>query len=306
MAWAFSDADLRIVADAVAKACDAEDGVVDGMVQDVTHCTTARVRPALDARICAGAKTTGCLSRDQVDTLVRALAGPHNAKGHALYASWPWDVGLASPGWRVWKMGFAGSMTSINVMLGSPALSGLFVTPPETVASTNEANLRYQLGFDFDRDSPRIFATTAEFPRSGWDLVGAQSTNLDRFRRHGGKMIVPHGGSDPIFSINDTIGWWRSLDTANDGKADRFVRVYAVPGMNHCAGGPSTDQFDALGALVAWVEKGQPPDRIEAAAGPATPWPGRTRPLCPYPAVARYRSGDINRAESFVCERSKT
>ena len=94
-------------------------------------------------------------------------------------------------------------------MLGSPALSALFVTPPVDVPGTPEAGLRYQLDFNFDRDAPKIFGHSAEFPRSGWDLVGAQSTDLTKFREHGGKLVVPQGGSDPIFSINDTIDWWR-------------------------------------------------------------------------------------------------
>jgi feruloyl esterase len=193
-------------------------------------------------------------------------------------------------------------MDSINVMLGSPALSGLFITPPANVASSTDAGLRYQLDFDFDRDAPKIFATSAGFPRSGWDLVGAQSTDLKRFKAHGGKLLVTHGASDPIFSLNDTLDWWRKLDAANKGKAASFSRVFAVPGMNHCNGGPATDRFDALGSLVAWVEKGEAPDRIEASAGPGTPWPGRSRPLCVYPAVARYKSGDVEKAASFVCE----
>jgi feruloyl esterase len=303
IARTFSDADLGIVAAAIARACDADDGVVDGMVQDFTQCTTAKVRPALDARICGAAKDATCLSREQVDTLVRSLGGPHDSKGKALYASWPWDVGIGSSDWRVWKIGIPGSMDAINVMLGSPALSGLFVTPPVDVAATTDANLRYQLEFDFDRDAPGIFGTSPDFPRSGWDLVGAQGTDLAQFRRRGGKLIVPHGGSDPIFSISDTLDWWRRVDAANGGKAASFVRVFAVPGMAHCLGGAATEQFDALTAVVRWVEEGEAPQRIEAQAGPRTPWPGRRRPLCPYPSVARYRSGEVNDSASFTCVR---
>ncbi len=89
----------------------------------------------------------------------------------------------------------------------------------------------------------------------------------------------------------------------NAGEAASFVRVFAVPGMAHCAGGPATDQFDAFEALVAWVEQGSPPDRILATAGPNTPWPGRSRPLCPYPQVARYKGeGSLEEAASFRCE----
>jgi feruloyl esterase len=298
----YSDADLRLIAGAVVKACDAGDGIADGMVQDVARCTTERVKPALAAITCSGAKEASCVSGPQVDALVRSLGGPRDSKGTALYAAWPWDAGIASTGWRIWKLGVPGMMDPINVVLGSPAMSGLFITPPISVAATAEANLRYQLEFDFDRDAPKIFATTTQFPRSGWDLIGAQSTDLSGFRDRGGKIVVPHGGSDPIFSINDTIDWWRKLDGANKGKAAGFVRVFAVPGMNHCAGGPATDQYDALGAVVAWVEEGKAPEQLVAKAGREAPWPARTRPLCPYPAVARYKSGDVERAESFTCE----
>jgi Tannase and feruloyl esterase len=302
VANSLADADLGLVAEAVLKACDAADGVVDGMVQNLAQCTTAKVRPELDARTCTGAKNPTCLSREQVDALIRSLAGPHDSKGNALYADWPWDAGIAGSGWRIWKLGVPGAMDAINVVLGSPALSALFVTPPFDIADTPEANLRYQLAFDFDRDAPKIFSKSAQFPRSGWDLVGAQATDLERFRRRGGKLIVPQGGSDPIFSLNDTINWWRKVDAASHGDASSFVRVYPVPGMNHCAGGPATDQFDALTTLVEWVERGIVPDSIQAKAGPMTPWPGRTRPLCSYPKIARYRSGDLNQAASFSCE----
>jgi|HubBroStandDraft_1064217.scaffolds.fasta_scaffold00086_20 pimeloyl-ACP methyl ester carboxylesterase len=305
MARTFSEQDFAIVDDAIAKTCDADDGIVDGMVQNLARCTAARVRPALDARVCADKKTANCLSRDQVAALFRSLDGPHDSKDRPLYAEWPWDLGIGSKEWRIWKLGIPGSMDAINVMLGSPALSALFITPPVDVAGTPEASLRYQLDFDFDRDAPKIFGKTAEFPRSGWELVGAQSSDLSRFRQRGGKMIVPHGGSDPIFSINDTIGWWRKLDAATHGEAASFVRVYAVPGMNHCVGGPATDQYDALAAVVDWVEKGTVPERIAAKAGPTSPWPGRTRPLCPYPKFARYRSGDLNQADNFACEQPR-
>src|SRR5450631_638311 len=86
------------------------------------------------------------------------------------------------------------------------------------------------------------------------------------------------------------------------GKADTFVRVFPVPGMAHCGGGPATDDFDAFTALRAWVERDQAPERIVARAGARTPWPGRSRPLCAYPKVARYKGvGNPESADSFTC-----
>ena len=157
------------------------------------------------------------------------------------------------------------------------------MTPPRDIPDNPAASQAFQLKFDFDRDAPQIFATTTAFPRSGWDLVGAQSTDLSAFAAHGGKMLVPHGGADPVFSVNDTIHWWLNVNRVAHGKAAAFVRVFEVPGMNHCTGGPATDQFDALAPLVKWVERGKAPKRIVAMAGPMTPFPGRGRPLCPYP-----------------------
>ena len=78
----------------------------------------------------------------------------------------------------------------------------------------------------------------------------ASSTDLAAFKNRGGKLIIVHGVSDPVFSIKDTMNWWTEVNRANNGRADDFVRLFAVPGMNHCSGGPATDQFDAFTALV--------------------------------------------------------
>ena len=87
------------------------------------------------------------------------------------------------------------------------------------------------------------------------------------------------------------------------GTAANFARVFGVPGMNHCSGGPATDQFNAFGALVEWVEKNSAPAQIVATAGNGTPWPGRTRPLCAYPQVPKYSgSGSIDEAANFSCQ----
>jgi feruloyl esterase len=158
------------------------------------------------------------------------------------------------------------------------------------------------LRFDFDRDAPRIYSTTERFPHSAWEDVSARSADLSGFHARHGKLIVTHGVSDPVFSINDTLEWWREVNLRSNKHAGSFVRVFAIPGMTHCAGGPATDQFDVLAPLMQWVEHGRAPDQILAHTNPTSPWPKRTRPLCVYPAVARYKgSGDIDSAGSFAC-----
>jgi feruloyl esterase len=163
--------------------------------------------------------------------------------------------------------------------------------------------MAYLLGVDFERDAAKLYATSGEFTEAAWDFMMASSTDLSAFKNHGGKLLIVHGVSDPVFSINDTISWWNDVNRANNGAAADFTRLFAVPGMNHCAGGPATDQFDAFTALTNWVEKGAAPEKITATAGQNSPWPGRTRPLCAYPKQARYKgSGSIEDAGNFVCQ----
>lgn len=303
LASSFSDDDLRIASQAVLSVCDLDDGAADGIIGNLATCTSAKVAPALRARTCAAGKVPGCLSQPQVDALVRIHEGPHNSVGDALYAPFPWDSGWADMGWRMWKIGSAdGRVPALNVMMGAPSLAVVFTTPPSLPAPGLQGSLDYAMSFDFDRDAPRIHAIDANFRASAWQMIGARDPDLGAFVRRGGKLIVPHGVSDPVFSVQDTLDWWQEVDARLKGKAAQTVRVFPVPGMTHCGGGPATTDFDAFGALVDWVEKRVPPARIIATAGAGTPWPGRTRPLCPYPKTAHYRGeGDIDAASSFEC-----
>ncbi len=306
LARTFSDRDLKLVGDAVLAACDADDGLADGIVGDFAACSAGKVEPELARRTCEGAKTDACLAPAQVAALRRVFAGPRDSTGRALYADWAWDAGVAAPGWRMWKIGGAEARPpALNVLLGMPSLAAVFSTPPKGLADPVSA-LSYAASYDFDRQAKAIDATGGGYATSAWQDISARSPNLDAFRAHGGKMIVPHGVSDPVFSIKDTMAWYREVDARTHGKAAGFVRVFPVPGMNHCGGGSATDGFDAFASLVTWVEQGEAPRTILAKAGPASPWPGRTRPLCPYPQVARYDGvGSIENASAFQCRAPK-
>jgi feruloyl esterase len=306
LANSFSPADMMLVREAVLDACDRDDGAKDGIVGNFAQCRAAKVLPKLRARQCKPGATDGCLSVEQIAALVRVMRGPHNTKGAQLYAPFQWDAGLSDGGWRLWQLGIAGKVPALNVILGGGSLASVFTVPPTPMPPDPNVLLSYQLSLNFDRDAAKIYATDAKFKSSAWDDISARSPNLDAFQAHGGKMIVPHGVSDPVFSINDTLAWWREVNARSHGNASKFARVFPVPGMGHCGGGPSTDQYDAFSALVNWVEQGKAPARIEASAGPATPWPGRTRPLCAYPQYPRYNgSGQIEDSKSFVCVSAK-
>ncbi|HRO61838.1 MAG TPA: tannase/feruloyl esterase family alpha/beta hydrolase, partial [Burkholderiaceae bacterium] len=304
--FGFSPSDLQLVADDILAVCDKLDGVEDGIVGDFAPCNyDPAVRlPALQ---CLITKQPGCLAVSQVQALQRVMAGPRNSANEPLYSDWPWDPGIAAGGWRAWKLETAPNApvnNAINLTLGAAALPYVFTTPPTITTDL----VGYMLNFDMDNDAPKIEATSGEFSTPAMQFMAANSTDLSAFRARGAKMIVYHGLADPVFSFNDTRNWYGGVVAASGGSnaglanARSFVRLFPVPGMNHCSGGPATDRFDALTAVVDWVEQGVAPDSILASANPASGFAGRTRPLCPYPQVARYDgSSDIEQAASFVC-----
>ncbi len=281
LAQAFSDADLKTVAAHVLEKCDALDGLKDGLVQDAGNC---RIDPA--ALRCAAGQTTACLNELQVDALRLAMAGPRNNAGEELYFRWPWDPGIAGRDWRNWTLGTSatGVPNSRHNTLISGAIGYEFATPADPSLTV--------LNFNFDRDPARLKAFAAVY-NTGNDV------DLAGFRKHGGKLLMIHGLADPIFSAAESMDYMQRLQAKHGAKASDFARLFQVPGMNHCTGGPATDAFDGLGAIERWVEKGEAPARIDAHG--TTEMPGVSRPLCPWPAVARYRGGDEKSASSFEC-----
>lgn len=307
----FSDEDLDILSQAILSACDSLDGLEDGIIDNFPACTAELVKAKLATVTCKTAKRNTCLSSAQVASVEKVFAGARDSKGELLYADWPLDRGVGGKsgdgyyqGWRVWKLGAyeAPQNNGINTTLGAGAVAAIFTTPPTAFSIEAGAPIAFLMGIDFERDAPKVYAETGIYAKSAWDFMMASSTDLSAFRNRGGKLVIVHGVSDPIFSIKDTLNWWNDVNRAGAGNAADFVRVFAVPGMNHCAGGPATDQFDAFSALTNWVEQKTAPPQIVAKAGPASPWPDRTRPLCPYPTQARYKgTGSIEDAANFVC-----
>ncbi len=284
LAKAFSQDELFIVAGAVLESCDALDGAADGFVQDMAAC-----RFDIATVQCKRGKSKQCLSAARTKALGEAMAGPHTAKGRPLYTRWPWDPGIAAPGWRAWTLGdtVAGqSAEARHLGVTAQDIGSQWLTPPDPKLGL--------LNFDFERDPQRLLAMQRE-------LDTATDVQLQGFRQRNGKLLMIHGAADPVFSAWDTVDYQQRLNAAIGSEAVAgFARTFIVPGMNHCAGGPATDRFDALGAIVDWVEKGQPPRRIEARGSAVLH--DETRPLCPWPQVARYAgSGKLNESSSFEC-----
>jgi len=224
---AFSAADERLLHTAVARQCDALDGLADGYVHNLKAC---RFDPGVLQ--CSGAKTGSCLSGGQVEALRTAFGGARDGLGNLVTSGFPWDLALLGQ-----SVGNAASVLPSSV----PTQFGLWPEPFSVDSVIEEV-----------RNHP--LENLSETSR--W-------TNLSTFHARYGKILFYHGAADAWFSINDTIDYAERLAAANPG-AD-FSRFYAVPGMGHCNGG-GTDIFDLLGPLVEWVEQGKAPQTIVATS----------------------------------------
>ncbi len=258
-----TDSDRKLFMDALMKKCDGRDGVADGMISDPLGCDFDPAEVA-----CKAGQTDGCVAPEKIAAVKRAFAGPKNAYGTQVYPGFLYDAGIASK----------------NFVSGLLALGPNGIFGPYTSAT------------ELDVDKAALHASDP--------LVEPASTNLSTFSLNGGKLIFFHGDSDPWFSPLDTLGYYKSLAEANGGadKVAEWSRIFLVPGMAHCGGGPALDRFDMLTAVVDWVEKDKAPDSV-IATGAA--FPGRSRPLCHYPKHAQYNgSGDTQDARNFHCQDS--
>jgi hypothetical protein len=255
-----TDSDRKLFMDALMQQCDARDGVADGMIFDPMGCD---FDPAVLA--CKPGQTEACIDPEKTAAIKKAFAGPKNSYGVQVYPGFLYDAGITM------KSGVPGLLA-----MGHNGLFGAYPTATE-----------------LDVDKAALHASDP--------LVEPASTNLSTFSQQGGKLIFFHGDSDPWFSPLDTLGYYKSLAVTNGGaeKVAEWSRMFLVPGMAHCGGGPSLDRFDMLTAIVNWVEKGAAPDSV-VASGPA--FPGRSRPLCSYPKHAQYiGTGDTQDARNFQC-----
>ena len=259
IAQAISDADRKLIGRALRQECDANDGVADGIISDPLGCD---FDPAVLA--CKEGKSESCLSPEKVAAIKKAMGGPKTPGGVQVYPGFLYDTGITA------------SAPIRGILSPGPGIFG-----PATTA----------MEVDVEKE-----ALTDVQP-----LVDSMSTNLTTFSGHGGKLIFYHGDSDPWFSPLDTFGYYKDMAAANGGLGaiSKWSEFYFVPGMGHCGGGSGLDQFDLLGAMVNWVEKGTAPKAV-ITTGKA--FPGRSRPLCPYPKHAQYKGqGDTEDANNFEC-----
>jgi feruloyl esterase len=291
-AGSLPNAMLSIVMNAALAQCGGADALGDGFLNNPQACKFNSKQVVCQA----GQDPATCLSARQVLTLQRIYAGPQNPR----------------TGFRVWPGLAPGSEQPVGPGTVGWQAAGINGPPFATASPFFRLGVFENASFDLrlmNMDTDVQLADT-KFP-----FLNHIDTNLDPFvRGRGGKLLMYHGWADPLIAPQNTINYFGSVVAGVNARyhansdfqgalqdMSQSVRLFMVPGMGHCSGGPGPDQFDALNPLVQWVEQGQVPTRIVAshvAAGTTT----FTRPLCAYPQIAQYSgSGDRSAAETWSC-----
>jgi feruloyl esterase len=289
-----SAAKISLLANAVLKSCDAQDGLADGLITDPRMCN---FKP--ESLKCAGADGPDCLTSAELET-VNAIHGDLKGPSGRTLLRFPLGHEDGATGWQAWVTGASAPERRPD---GTVALTGRMPAG----YSFQDGYLKYLAfagadatfdwrTFNFDRDGSKLQPFMDEFSPT--------NTDLSKLRARNGKLILYHGWADPALSALGTIAYYDEVvkKTGGRGQSDRFVELFMVPGMHHCQGtGPGPNTFDMLTALDAWVEHGAAPSRV-VASHVSNRIVDRSRPLCPYPQVAKYLGrGSVDQAENFQC-----
>lgn len=264
-----SNAEVALLAGAVREACDAGDGIVDGIVAHPQACT-------FDPSVlrCAGGADTGdsCLSDAQLAAVASWTSPASWAGGAYTNAGWALTGNEDDPGaWPAWVTGNGDVRTALQYLFQDTTVKNYLARDPA----------QDSLLYTWDSDPNAVYGMAA--------LNDATNVDLRPFKNSDGKLILWHGGNDAALSHQATSAYYVGVRDAVGGQAnaDEFVRYYIAPGVNHCAGGPGADDADLLAALDAWVTEGTAPATL-AARKVADGETVFSRPLCPYPQYPRY------------------
>lgn len=256
---------------AVLDACDAQDGLTDGLIAEPEACHVD-----FNALQCKAGDGPDCLTTRQVQTAKTIISPATAESGDVLFPR-------LEPGTELrWK-----------TLAGGPAPGDLFLDEFRYVVY-QDPSWDWKT-FELVRDAAKAHAIDQH--------VDELDPNLQAFAKHGGKLLIYHGWADQQVAPMSSVDFYQSVVDLRGGTepSSDWIRLFMAPGMAHCAGGEGPDTFDKLGALEDWVEHGKAPAQIIASHSTAGKV-DRTRPLCPYPEVARYNgTGDINDAKNFTC-----
>jgi feruloyl esterase len=287
---------LPAIARAVNAACDAQDGVADGILNEPNKC---HFDP--EVLLCKEGDSDKCLTAPQIIALKKMYAALYDVKKREIFPGYLPGGEDGKGAWGPWITGEAPGK-SLMFAFGT----GYF------------SNMVYEKA-DWNYKDAKIEEALKAADEKTTETLNATDPNLTAFKARGGKLILYHGWNDPAISALNTINYFENVVGKMGGpETDAFARLYMAPGVLHCSGGPGPDSFGENGpadgsdpqhnmglALEQWVEKGIAPSAIIAtkkAGGDSGKSVKMSRPLCPYPQVAKYKgSGDSNDAGSFVC-----
>jgi feruloyl esterase len=273
-----SPAKLSLLTKASVEACDHLDGLKDGIIDDPRRC---HFDPA--KLLCKNGDSSDCLTQPQVDAAHRMYDGSKNPRtGETVFAGWP-------RGSESFGEGAIQSWRQYVLDPQEPMRVGFF-----RYFLFHDPNWDYRT-LDWERD--------LAYAEQKLPFMSAVERDLSPFKKRGGKLLMYTGWSDPVVPPLDTVAYYDAVAKTMGGleKTREFYRFFLAPGMGHCGGGPGPNQFDALTALEHWVEKGVAPDKMVATHS-TNGKVDRTRPLCLYPQVARWKgTGSTDEAANFMC-----
>jgi feruloyl esterase len=291
-------AEQQLIESSYLEMCDAEDGIEDGILNDPRQC-----KFDVGTLLCEGEKTDSCLNEEQLAAVRVIYDGPTDSQGRPLYFGFPFGGETAAGGWSRWLTGGVKYLANLNEFQGGID-TGDFEMPVEPNAYFGFGNgiMRYFIyndpewsyaGFDYDnyeKDSARVAET-----------LNATDPDLSAFRERGGKLLIYNGWSDNAQTSLAFADYYEQV-LAHDETSANDVRLFLMPGVEHCFGGPGPSWVNFLDEIDNWVESGDAPDQLTAYWLDETMKPTGSRPVCAYPAVAQYDGeGDTRDASSFSC-----
>src|SRR5688572_28088735 len=287
-------AKLTVVAASAMAKCDGIDGLTDGLIDDPRKCT---FDPTRDVPACrAGADAPDCLTAAEAATIGKIYTGPTSA-GKSFFPGFMVGSeavntapnGSTASGWVNAIVPAQPGAKPADFNLAEGVMRYLILDPPQPAYDA--------MAFESDRDTRLV---------ERWSkLADAKETDLSRFRKSGGKLIMTYGWADTILQPMMGVNYYEAVVEKNGRNTSDFARLFMMPGVAHCGGGVGPDRIDAVTAVIDWVEKDRAPDSL-LASKVANGTVVRTRPLCPYPQVPRYKGqGSIDDAANFSCVASR-
>ena len=282
--------------------CDEQDGIKDGILNDPRQC-----KFDVSTLLCKGDKTDSCLSKEQLAAVQVVYDGPKDSKGNVLFYGFPFGAETSPGGWPRWLTGGVKFQADLDEFQGGVDAGG-FKAPVEPNAFYGFGNgiMRYFVFNDpYWNYATYNYDNLQKDTKQAAEILSATNPDLSAFRKRGGKMIIYSGWSDAAITGLAVAGYYEDV-LAHDKTASDDVRLFMMPGVEHCFGGTGPSFVNFLTEIDLWFETGKAPEQVTALWLNEAMQPTGSRPVCAYPEVAKYDGkGDTRKAESFNCDTSK-